>query len=158
MARANHKRSKQEVQEDIESQTKWCSLCDKRMSFEFFYNLKSSPDGKYSSCKKCAYKHEKKWVAANREQSAMIKRRRDLRKKYGITLEDYTRMYVKQKGRCLICDTKHEEGKLVVDHCHATGTVRALLCSKCNKGLGLFHDDVDLMQEAAKYITRYKGE
>lgn len=61
-------------------------------------------------------------------------RDRMLRYKFGITLVDYKRMYVAQKGKCLLCEQGFD--MLYVDHCHTTGIVRGLLCNQCNIDLG----------------------
>ena len=87
------------------------------------------------------------------------KRDRQLRRKYGITAADYDLMADAQGGRCAIClghPTPNSQGgaTLHVDHCHATGRVRGLLCGRCNKGLGLFQDDPDLLVRAAWYLRQ----
>jgi hypothetical protein len=64
-------------------------------------------------------------------------RRYELKKKYGITLEDYAIMFRRQGGKCDICG-REETGNLAVDHCHMTGQVRGLLCGSCNRKLGWF--------------------
>lgn len=78
-----------------------------------------------------------------------------LKSVYGITLDDYMKMYVAQNGKCVICnDEKPSKGKdgLVVDHCHKQGHVRRLLCVRCNTGLGQFRDDVQLLANAIDYL------
>jgi hypothetical protein len=50
---------------------------------------------------------------------------------------------------CVICG---HEGNLVVDHCHKTNTIRGMLCNHCNKGLGHFRDDPDLLEFARIYL------
>jgi len=65
-------------------------------------------------------------------------------KKLGATLEDYNRMFELQQGMCAIC-SKHQSSlkqKLVLDHNHATGKIRDLLCSHCNTRLGYFENKV----------------
>lgn len=75
---------------------------------------------------------------------------KDLRKRYGITLEQYEAMFEAQRGRCAICQ---RDKKLHVDHCHATGKVRGLLCSQCNKGLGHFEDSLARLRAAEVYLV-----
>lgn len=82
-----------------------------------------------------------------------------MKKNYGITLEDYDNLRIKQNFRCYLCGT-HEtvsdgRGLLHVDHDHTTGEVRSLLCSSCNTGLGLFKEDVDLLNKAINYIIKF---
>lgn len=86
-----------------------------------------------------------------------------LKKYYGITLDQYNEMALAQNQRCDIC--KREETAvdkhgvprhMAVDHCHATGGIRALLCSSCNKALGGFKDDPALLRAAADYVERYR--
>lgn len=82
-------------------------------------------------------------------------RAKDLRyrRQYGITLEQYDEMYAEQEGKCWICMESLEN--LCVDHCHSNGTVRKLLCSNCNSGLGFFKDNVVFMKRAIKYLNLY---
>lgn len=73
--------------------------------------------------------------------------------KYGLTAEEYQRMYEHQGGFCAIC--KRARGlrrKLSVDHCHTTGEVRGLLCSSCNKYLGHLRDEPAAFYRAADYL------
>lgn len=80
-----------------------------------------------------------------------------LRRTYGITLEQYNEMYEAQNGLCAICGKSDEiEGRrLAVDHDHNTGNVRALLCGICNRGLGSFQDNADLLVKATRYLIKY---
>jgi hypothetical protein len=64
-------------------------------------------------------------------------------------------MRVAQSDLCAICSTSIAES-VHVDHDHATGKVRALLCPPCNKGLGHFRDDPALLLAAATYLTTSK--
>lgn len=74
-----------------------------------------------------------------------------LRTKYDISLEEYDAMMESQGGRCLICKESYDD--LVVDHCHTTGAVRGLLCSRCNSGLGFFKDNKDSLANAIDYLN-----
>lgn len=80
--------------------------------------------------------------------------RNSLKSLYGLTLAQWDRMVLRQEGRCAICEVATPD--LHVDHCHATGKVRALLCANCNRALGLFKDDAAVMRAAARYVVKYK--
>lgn len=99
------------------------------------------------------------WRAANPEAYRTIKRRAVLKAAYGITPEDYDLMLRAQGGVCAICgeaEASDATGKrLAVDHCHATGRVRGLLCANCNQGIGQFKDDAARMRAAADYVERH---
>ncbi len=82
-------------------------------------------------------------------------RERHLIRKYGVTLDDYQRMLTVQDGRCAICKCEeHTQHYRVfhVDHCHATGRVRGLLCGGCNHILGHLKDDANKMRSAIAYL------
>lgn len=82
-----------------------------------------------------------------------------LRRNYGITLDEYNSMYAKQNGLCAICSKPDEvKGRrLAVDHDHETGQVRALLCGNCNRGLGNFKDDANMLIKATRYLVKYSN-
>ena len=74
--------------------------------------------------------------------------------KYGITPTEYVNMLERQGGRCAICDSPDHAAKdWQVDHDHATGYVRGLLCRPCNVAIGLMKDDVDRMKRAIEYLS-----
>lgn len=82
-------------------------------------------------------------------------------KKFGITAADYQAMTEDHDGRCAICRSLPYGGRkdarkkyLSVDHCHATGKIRGLLCDSCNLAIGLFKDDVNRMLAAVEYLIR----
>lgn len=80
-----------------------------------------------------------------------IGRRHDRRKKYGLTPEDFEAMWTAQGGRCALC-REVPTGRVAVDHCHSTGRVRGILCTRCNVGIGNLRDDPDLLQRALDYL------
>lgn len=84
-------------------------------------------------------------------------RRAQLRVTYGITTEQYEKLYEKQKGCCAICGLWQEV--LGVDHEHGKKGiqyVRGLLCKQCNRGLGIFEDTVEGLIKALKYLEKYE--
>lgn len=76
-----------------------------------------------------------------------------LKRVYGISVEDYDRLLVKQDGRCAICGDLPGERLLDVDHCHQSGAVRGLLCVRCNTSIGKFDDDPVLLRSALTYLS-----
>jgi hypothetical protein len=76
-----------------------------------------------------------------------------LRLRYGITAEEVDRLIEKQNGVCPICQT--EPNRWHVDHDHATGEVRGMLCHHCNTALGNLRDDVKRLERA---IAHLRGE
>lgn len=93
---------------------------------------------------------------------------RDYQRQYNYDMgpEEYKARVEKQKNVCAIClreeqcinyQTK-ERQSLSVDHDHKTGKNRDLLCQDCNRGLGLFDDDPELLERAAQYLKRHKEE
>lgn len=101
----------------------------------------------YRTCNSCKAKVAKK---RSREQI----RDSQYRNLYGITLEQYLLMAKNQEHKCLLCGTLQSELRrdLFVDHCHATGRIRGLLCHACNVGLGLFKDNKELLSKAIAYL------
>jgi hypothetical protein len=109
-----------------------------------------------SSKNKAVY--AKEWRKKNPDKA----KNADLKRYYGITLEQYKLMSTNQYHCCAICgeketsvDAKGAETFMPVDHCHKTGKIRALLCSACNKSLGGFKDDPVLLRKAAEYIEKH---
>ena len=81
--------------------------------------------------------------------------------KYGITVQQYEDMAIKQRGVCAICQKKEtckyrgRPRRLSVDHRHSDGKVRALLCTCCNRAIGLMKEDPRLFLLAAGYLRRH---
>ena len=79
--------------------------------------------------------------------------------RYGISIDVYDSLFNSQVGVCAICkesETIVRRGKvsdLAVDHDHATGTIRGLLCQRCNQGIGNFRNRVDLLASAINYLS-----
>lgn len=102
-------------------------------------------------CKKCL----KKWRFD-------IQREWHMKKKYGITLEDFEILWKKCNGRCVICTDPlkrttprmgQDRETVVVDHDHKTGRVRGIICGYCNRVLGIFKDDIETFKRAIFYLS-----
>lgn len=94
---------------------------------------------------------------ANPDRVRRIERNSALKAKYGISLDDYEQLLEDQGYLCAICGLILTQGlvkNVCVDHCHKTGTVRGILCGKCNKALGLVDDDADTLKAMVEYVTR----
>ena len=85
------------------------------------------------------------------------------KRNYGIDEADLAVMKKEQDNKCYLCGSEgfligknnHSE-KLAVDHCHKSGKVRKLLCHNCNRGLGLYKDNPDLLRKAAEYVEQHQ--
>ena len=86
---------------------------------------------------------------AHREASKRDYHKNGLMRLYGITAAERDRQAEIQGFACAVCRT---ETLLHIDHCHGSGVVRGLLCGKCNRGLGLFGDDPELLERAITYL------
>lgn len=114
--------------------------------------------------KRYAEKHPdrvKRSRSAYRRRNLRKVRERDrhhsLKKRYGISLDDYRAMLSSQGGRCAICrGTRTARGReLAVDHCHKTGRVRGILCVHCNVALGQARDRVDVLRAMIRYLRKW---
>jgi hypothetical protein len=91
---------------------------------------------------------DKKWLA---KQDKNYRRGISLHSRFGITLDDYDRMFRHQNGVCAICQ-KPSKRNLHIDHEHNTGKIRGLLCFRCNWGLSFFQENTDLLSRASNYV------
>lgn len=94
-----------------------------------------------------------------KRRKADVERRRKRLSNYGMTDEEYFALVEAQGGVCAICGTtdgvrSDSDGSLVVDHDHATGAVRGLLCGNCNLGIGFLRDDPAILRAAIIYLAR----
>jgi len=123
---------------------KWCPDCDQVLPLTSFGLNAASSNGLTSYCKPCHNLRGKK-----AKELLGGERTYHLRRRYGITAEEADAMLVEQGGLCAICMAAPA---VHVDHDHATGKVRALLCFNCNGGLGQFKDDPAVLRAAADYV------
>lgn len=160
-----------------------CTKCGESKPQEEYYKQPRNKSGYMGHCKVCERKrkadHTKKQKRANpeawservRQYTASYKqrhpdrvkeqeRRRNLRQMYGISVEQYEEMLVRQNGRCAICYDIPRNRRFAVDHDHSCcpgrkscgKCIRKLLCSRCNTALGLLHEDVAIIESMLEYV------
>jgi hypothetical protein len=144
-----------------------CTSCNEvKLKTEFHKNpTKRIPYNAW--CKECYKKYkeqvkeEYKYLEENNYSKEGQKRAR-LKYVYGLTSEDWNKMYSEQQGCCAICNTpetllnKGLNKRLGVDHCHRTGDIRGLLCDNCNLAIGMLGDDIELLKSAILYLQKYQ--
>lgn len=134
--------------ERLKKEERWvCSECKiEKPNSDFF---KSRLNKISSQCKGCAKEYSKRYDVKQRAKDSQLK------KKYGISLENYKEILEKQNYRCAICKRHYQDFKmnLAVEHCHRTGAIRGLCCSYCNTGLAAYHDKPEYFKAAAKYLV-----
>jgi len=124
------------------------------------FNWAEKKAAKYKSESERAYACRRQREYRKSEHGQRAYKDQHLKKQFGLTLNVYEAILEHQGGVCAICgeaETAVNSGSkkplaLAVDHCHKTGKVRGLLCSKCNTGLGNFKDSTVLLQTAIKYL------
>lgn len=152
---------------------KVCARCREELPESEFTAAPRMKSGLKSYCRDCCRLDARERRAANPERARAIanashKRRYTTEwrwaqglRRYGLTAETFATMLVDQGGRCAICRTDAPLGKSNrwhVDHCHATGVVRGLLCAGCNVGIGHLGDDPDRLRSAAAYIEHHREQ
>jgi hypothetical protein len=99
---------------------------------------------------------QKRYRENNLEKTKLIARKGHIKRKFGITLEEYDLMLNSQNGVCAICQLTCDSGySLAVDHNHKTGKIRGLLCKNCNTAIGLLKENTDVMIKAVQYLKFY---
>jgi hypothetical protein len=125
--------------------SKVCTKCRKRKLIKFFAKDKRLKCGFRSWCNPCLSKlanHPRYYVKT----------------RYGITYEQYCKMFWKQAGSCAICYKSYIDNKrgLEIDHNHTTKEVRGFLCRNCNVAYGLLKEDISIMKNLLKYHNKHK--
>ena len=156
-------------------QTKLCYKCGKEKPFSDFGKDRRRKFGLTSACKACRNPQAKAWRDKNREYVKIInarsrEKRKDyysdpqrkikyrsieLLRKFGLSHADYENILAKQNGVCLICQryrVASNKYHMTIDHCHKTNKIRGILCTWCNKAIGLFEDNLELLERAKKYL------
>lgn len=143
-------------------ETKQCKSCEEHKPLADYAKRSASKDGLQRKCRPCMSAEQKALrQSKSKEELHLIDRERNLRKDFGIGLDEYNEMLDKQNGKCAICkqeETTVRAGRVMalsVDHCHQTGNIRGLLCNSCNRALGKFQDSIDHLLAAASYLEEY---
>lgn len=128
---------------------KICNRCKESKLLKEFSLDRTYLDHHYPACKPCYSKAQ---------------RPRILQSSYGLTEKQYDAMHKAQNGRCAICNnqethTRHGHVVLLsVDHNHTTGATRKLLCSRCNRALGLLGDSIEVLEAAVAYLKTHRAD
>ncbi len=134
-----------------EKELQKCTLCKHIKEYSEFNNDKHTPSGKTRRCNECIKMIHGRSEMKEKAYFRLIKNQ------YGLSEEDYIKMYNNQNGKCYICNSENghlRTERLFIDHNHNTGKVRGLLCVKCNTGLGMFIDNISNLKKAIKYLKK----
>lgn len=151
---------------DEEPTLKRCTKCGVEKPLSAYGKQPGGRYGLHPRCKECRRAQERERYAGNRDEilakqkaarprKRVTELRRRRQQRYGLTPEQYEEMYDEQHGRCAICGERL--AVLCVDHDHATGAIRGLLCSPCNLAVGFLRDDPARARAAALYLTNPPG-
>jgi hypothetical protein len=129
------------VANGMTSSEKVCRSCGKLKAVNEFHRQTRATDGLQTSC-----------IACNKRQA-----REQQWEKQGVNINyaEYERMVAEQAGRCAICGQKPDGRDLNVDHDRSSGTVRALLCASCDRGIDSFANDPTRLRRAAEYLVKH---
>jgi len=134
---------------------KKCSKCREILPIDHF-GMREDLKRPLSRCRSCQLEANKEYAKNNPDAS----RHRNLKYKYGVTKEDYDRMFKEQNGVCGICkqaETSIRSLYLSIDHNHETGKVRGLLCRNCNSALGKLKDSIERMKAMIEWMEKNDG-
>lgn len=154
---------------------KRCTKCKNEYpaTLEYFYKDKNGRNGLHSRCKNChrdAMLEYRKTEAGKQTvqrakgkynltpRAKRTKKNYELKRRFNITLEQYDEMFEKQNGVCAICKLPEITMRLAVDHDHKTGEIRGLLCQRCNRFLGQAYEDLNILQNAIKYLQERRAQ
>lgn len=161
---------------------KTCSKCKTLKTLDNFGKHPNTKDRMQSCCNQCKAQTTREWYKKNKDRcrkerykrykanqkrdneavKAFLKKNPNkakeysLRSKYKLEVTDYKNMLLSQLNSCAICFISFKNAQPCIDHCHTTGKIRGLLCSSCNRGLGLFNDNEVSLMRAADYLKEFK--
>ncbi len=127
--------------------TRVCSRCDVRKDVAEFNRRSAVKSGLSAYCRECAQKTALEFYASTRERQRELRARR----KYKLTDEQIQRW--KTQRACDICG-EASATHLCIDHDHASGKFRGLLCFVCNTGRR--PDDIDFLKARIAYLEKHR--
>ena len=130
---------------------KRCADCRKFRPVSEFPRNRNSKDGFHCYCEECNNARSRE----SRQRLHGGSRHYHLKRRYGIGADEFDALVVAQGGVCAICGKEAPEH---VDHSHASGAVRGILCFNCNGGLGQFKDSIDSLVNAIAYLGPHDPE
>jgi hypothetical protein len=153
----------------------WCKECEKSEKAKYYSKNKEKLLDRVAKWEKAnpekVRQHKRAWRANNAERHSKrnsewryknLDRVKDalLRKNFGISLTTYKHILDTQGHVCAICGQQEvaPNRALAVDHSHITGKVRGILCSLCNRGLGMFRDDAKRLEQALVYVRKHESK
>ena len=142
---------------------KKCNRCLIEKEMDEFFRDSNHSTGRYSICKLCKQNSTYKWREDNREKynagmrayGKKHRRRMHYKQKYGISIEQYNAILEQQGNACWICRKQNTSVKrpFALDHNHATGKIRGILCYGCNRAISLL-DNPKLYGKAHEYLSK----
>lgn len=159
---AGNRRTQYEMLPDdhpsIASGTRACSGCGVEKPLVDFGRTRFSLLGRQYQCRSCFASARR----CNAAQKPAAPSARDYGRQYrhGVSAAAFKALFDSQRGRCAICKSELDfmSKDTCVDHDHATGVIRGVLCSRCNLGLGHMRDDPALLEAALSYLRAQRKE
>lgn len=138
---------------------KTCSKCKEHKDLDQFFKYHRGKFGRFADCKLCVRKRVRASYLKNPE-SRIKRNKKNLQgfkqRKYGLSEEQIKKILEDQKHLCVICKISLDNSEPIkvphIDHCHTKGHVRGILCTRCNKGLGNFKDNIEYLEAAINYL------
>jgi hypothetical protein len=136
---------------------RWCNKCQDFRPLREFTRSKARRSGYQSLCKAHCKIAQYAWCSKNAVRLRRIRLRHKL-KAANITVEEFETLMMRQNGKCAVCDEpetttyKRTPRSLSIDHCHQTGKIRGLLCTRCNTALGLLRENIAIVNKLGAYI------
>ncbi|MHA2123226.1 MAG: endonuclease domain-containing protein [Promethearchaeota archaeon] len=142
-----YKNNKEKIKKDV---AKWAQENKEKM--------RKYASKYYNNNKEKAKESNRKWKNRNKNK-INEKRRKKIKRRlepYDISFEKFHQMLNNQNNKCLICnrnfDYRSRSTRPTIDHNHYTNKIRGLLCFKCNIGISMFNENIDILKHAIGYI------